>query len=83
MDLFARIRTSVWILLIGLVGLYAFFVLVASVPPGEVLILSCVVAAMAVMFLVHNMRVAHELDHPGGDPRLRRNRNEMRERRGF
>ena len=83
MGVLGRLRISFWIALIGAVVLYAFFVTLAAVSPAEVTGLTCVIAAMALVFTVHNLRVASELADPAGDPQLRRSRNKTRERRGF
>lgn len=83
MGLVGRLRLSFWIALIGAVVLYAFFVTLASVSPAEVAGVTSAVAAMALVFTARNVRVASELADPGGDPQLRRDRNKIRERRGF
>jgi hypothetical protein len=44
---------------------------------------TAVVAALAAIITVRNMRVASLLADRGGDPQLRRSRNRTRERRGF
>jgi hypothetical protein len=44
---------------------------------------TAVVAALAAIFTLRNLRLAAELAHRGGDPRLRRDLNKIRERRGF
>jgi hypothetical protein len=72
-----------WILVIGAVVLYAFFVTLASISPTEIVGMTTVVAALAIVFTARNLRVASELADPGGDPQLRRDLNTMRERRGF
>lgn len=72
-----------WVLVIGAVVLYVFFVTLASISPTEVAGMTSVVAALAIVFTARNMRIASELADPGGDPQLRRDLNHMRERRGF
>jgi hypothetical protein len=72
-----------WIAVTGVVVLYVFFVALAEVSPGEVAGVTAVVAGLATVITVRNLRVAGELGSRGGDPRLRRARNRMRERRGF
>jgi hypothetical protein len=83
MGILGRLRVSFWIALIGAVVLYVFFVTLASVSPAEVAGVTTVIAAMALVFTARNLRVAGELADPGGDPQLRRDRNKIRERRGF
>ena len=74
---------SFWVIVIGIVVIYAFFVTVATVPPGEVAAVTAVVAALAAVFTLRNLRMAAQLADRGGDPHLRRARNRIRERRGF
>jgi hypothetical protein len=83
MGVIARLRLSFWVAVIGTVVLYGFFVVVATVPPGEVAAVTVVVGALAAIFTLRNVRVAAQLAHRGGDPQLRRARNRTRERRGF
>jgi hypothetical protein len=83
MGVFRRVRISFWIVVIGTVVLYGFFVVLATIPPGQVAAVTAVVAALAAIFTLRNLRLAAELAHRGGDPRLRRDRNRIRERRGF
>jgi hypothetical protein len=83
MEVLGRIRLSLWVVIVGAIVLYVFFASLASVSPAEVLGVSSVIAGLALVFTVRNLRVAGELADPGGDPQLRRERNRMRERRGF
>ena len=83
MGVIGRLRLSFWIVAIGTVVLYGFFVVLANIPPGQVAAVTAVVAALAAMFTVRNLRVAAQLADRGGDPQLRRARNRIRERRGF
>jgi len=77
------LRISLWIVAVGAVVLYVFFVSLAGIAPADVAGVTVAVAAIATLFLVRNMRVASELANRGGDPLLRRARNHSRERRGF
>ena len=72
-----------WLGVIGLIVMYAFFVAVASVSPGQVAGVTIAIAALALLFTIRSIRVASELADRGGDPALRRARNRARERRGF
>jgi len=83
MEVLGRIRLSLWVVVIGAVVLYVFFASLASIAPADIAAVSSVIAALALVFTVRNMRVAGELADPGGDPSLRRDRNKTRERRGF
>jgi hypothetical protein len=83
MGVLGRLRISFWLVVVGGIVMYAFFVTLASIPPTEVAGVTSVVAVMALMFTARNLRVARELAQPAGDPLLRRSRNRVRERRGF
>ena len=83
MGMLRSLRLSFWIVVIGTVVLYGFFVLLATIPPGQVAALTTVIAALAAIFTLRNVRLGAELAHRGGDPRLRRDLNRIRERRGF
>ena len=83
MGLIRRLRLSFWLVAIGTVVLYAFFVVLATISPGQVAVLTVVIGALAVVFTIRNVRVAEQLADRGGDPQLRRSRNRIRERRGF
>ena len=78
-----RLRLSFWVAVLGTVVLYAFFVVLATIPPGQVAAVTVVVAALTVIFTVRNLRMAAQLADRRGDPHLRRSRNRTRERRGF
>jgi hypothetical protein len=83
MGLLGGLRASFWITVTGIVVLYAFFVVAATISPGEVAAVTAVVAGLAAIITLRNLRVASELSDHGGDPHLRRSRNRIRERRGF
>jgi hypothetical protein len=83
MGVLRRLRLSFWIVVIGTIVLYVFFVLLATIPPGEVVALTAVIGLLAAIFTVRNARVAAQLGNRGGDPHLRRSLNRIRERRGF
>ena len=78
-----NVRLSFWIVVIGIVVLYGFFIVVATISPGQVAAVTLVVAALAAVFTLRNLRLAAELADRGGDPLLRRDLNKIRERRGF
>jgi hypothetical protein len=83
MGMLSGLRMSFWITVIGTVTLYVFFVSLAGVSPGEVAGVTAVIAALAMLATVRNLRIGSELADRGGDPQLRRARNRTRERRGF
>jgi hypothetical protein len=83
MQLLVRLRLSLWLLALGAIVLYVFFVTLATIPPAKVAALTVVALVLAALILVRNLRVASELSDRGGDPRIRRALNRQRERRGF
>jgi hypothetical protein len=83
MGVIGSLRLSFWIVVIGMVVLYGFFVILATIPPGEVAALTAVMAGLAAVFTLRNVRLAAELADRGGDPHLRRALNRIRERCGF
>jgi hypothetical protein len=83
MGVISRLRLSFWIVVIGAVVLYGFFVVLATISPGQVAAVTVAVGALAAIFTIRNLRVAAQLADRGGDPQLRRSLNRIRERRGF
>jgi hypothetical protein len=83
MGVIRRLRLSFWIAVIGIIVLYGFFVVLATIPPGQVAAVTVAVAVLAAVFTLRNLRLAAELADRGGDPQLRRSVNRIRERRGF
>jgi hypothetical protein len=83
MGVIRSLRLSFWVLVIGMLVLYGFFVILATIPPQEVAALTAVMVALATIVTVRNVRLAAELADRGGDPHLRRALNRIRERRGF
>jgi hypothetical protein len=83
MGILGRITLTLWILVVGAITMYVFFVAVASIAPAEVARVSAIVAGLAVLFAIRSFRISSELASRGGDPALRRARNRQRERRGF
>ena len=72
------VREAFWVLALGVIGCYAFFVALGAFSPGHVLGITIAVGALLLLWLVHvwarNHRHARERD-----PRL----TAARERRGF
>jgi uncharacterized membrane protein len=83
MKLLGRLRLSLWVLAVWAVVLYAFFVILATIPLAKIVGLTVVTAILAVLVLLRAARIAAELADPGGDPRIRRALNKQREKRGF
>ncbi len=83
MGVIQRLRLSFWVAVIGAVVLYGFFVIVATISPGEVAATTAVIAALAAIFTIRNLRLSAQLADRGGNPHLRRSLNRIRERRGF
>jgi hypothetical protein len=83
MRILGRLAVPVWLGVIGVIVMYVFFVAVASVSPRQVIGVTIVIAALALLFAIRSIRVASELADRGGNPALRRARNRARERRGF
>jgi len=83
MGVIRRLRLSFWVVAIGTVVLYGFFVVVATISPGQMAAVTAVVGALAALFTLRNVRLAAQLADRGGDPQIRRAVNRMRERRGF
>jgi hypothetical protein len=83
MGVIGHLRLSFWIVVIGTLVVYGFFILLATIPPGQVAAVTTVVAGLAAVFTVRNVRLAAQLADRGGDPHLRRALNRIRERRGF
>ena len=83
MRVLGRLARPVWLGVIGVIVMYVFFVIVASIPPAQVAAVTIVVGVLTVLFLIRSMRLASELADRGGNPALRREVNRARERRGF
>ena len=83
MRLIGHLRVWFFLFAVGAVVLYAFFCLLASIPPREIAWATGGAAVLAALVWIHNLRVGYELADPGGDPRVRRALNRQRERRGF
>jgi hypothetical protein len=83
MGVIGHLRLSFWVAVIGTIVLYGFFVVLATIPPGQVVAVTAAIVALAAIFTVRNVRIAAELADRGGNPQLRRSLNRIRERRGF
>jgi protein-S-isoprenylcysteine O-methyltransferase Ste14 len=73
----ATLSETLWVLILAVVVLFAFFVALGAFTPGEVLGLTLAVVALALLWLGHAVWVARNRDPH--DPAMVR----ARERRGF
>ena len=83
MGVIGHLRLSFWVVVVGTIVLYTFFVLLATIPLDQVVALTIGIVALAAVFTIRNVRLAAELADRGGNPQLRRSLNRIRERRGF
>jgi membrane protein implicated in regulation of membrane protease activity len=72
------VREVFWVIALGAIACYAFFVALGAFAPGDVLGLSIAVGALLVLWLVHAWARSHR-HADERDPRL----SAARERRGF
>lgn len=75
--MFSTLSETFWILVLAVVVLFAFFVALGAFQPGEVVVLTLVVLALALLWIVHAVWDARHRDPH--DPATIR----ARERRGF
>jgi len=73
----ATLSETFWILVLAVVVLFAFFVALGAFSPGEVVVLTLVVAGLALLWVVHAVWDSRHRDPH--DPAVVR----ARERRGF
>jgi fatty acid desaturase len=78
----SALLNSLWAMCLGAVALFGFFAVMGGFAPGDVLWLSLVVAFLAAAFVIHQLRVAHELSEHEDDEMVRQLQR-IRERRGF
>jgi cobalamin biosynthesis protein CobD/CbiB len=83
MGVIGHLRLSFWVVVVGTIVLYSFFVVLATIPLDQVVALTIGIVALAAVFTIRNVRLAAELADRGGNPQLRRSLNRIRERRGF
>jgi uncharacterized membrane protein YhaH (DUF805 family) len=77
-DLGRTVREAFWVIALGLIACYAFFVALGAFAPGDVVGVSVAIGVLVVLWLVHAWTEGHRRD-AGRDPRL----TAARERRGF
>jgi fatty acid desaturase len=72
------VREAFWVIALGLIACYAFFVALGAYSPGDVAGMSIAVGVLVVLWLAHAWAESHRRAE-GRDPRL----TAARERRGF
>ena len=72
------VREAFWVIALGVIAAYAFFVLLGAWRPGDVVGVSVAVGVLVVLWIVHAWAQSHRRPE-GRDPRL----TAARERRGF
>jgi steroid 5-alpha reductase family enzyme len=82
-QLLGSLRLSLWLCAVWAIVLYVFFVTLATISPAKVAGLTIVMVILAALVTIRSLRLANELADRGGDPRIRRELNKQRERRGF
>ena len=73
----ATLSDTFWVLILGLVVLFVFFLALGAISPGDVVWLTLAMAALALLWVAH--AVWDGRHRSGRDPEAIRNR----ERRGF
>ena len=77
-ELARTIRDGFWVIALGAIGCYAFFVALGAIKPGEVWSVTIAVLILLALWLARAWSVSH-LQRMERDPRLAH----ARERRGF
>jgi hypothetical protein len=72
------VREAFWVIALGLIGCYAFFVALGAFAPGDVAGVSIAVGVLLALWLVHAWARGH-----GHDDERDRRLTAARERRGF
>ena len=78
----AGMSKVLWVVIIGVVGLYVFFIVMGALSPADQVVLTAIVVALAVALAVHLVRVRRAMHEPGHEAELRE-LHKMRETRGF
>jgi membrane protein YdbS with pleckstrin-like domain len=72
------VREAFWVIALGVIACYAFFVALGAWHPGDVVGVSIAVGVLVALWIVHGWAQSHRRAE-GRDPRL----TAARERRGF
>ena len=78
-----RSRVAFWGASLGVIILFLFLVAFAGLGISQVTWLSVAVLALLVAFAIHAIRLGRTMRGTGGNDRLSRSLNSLRERRGF
>jgi NhaP-type Na+/H+ or K+/H+ antiporter len=78
----AGLSNVFWVAIIGVVALYAFFVAMGALSPGDQLWLTLIVVVLAVLLAVRQMRVRRAMHEHGHEDEMRE-LHRLRETRGF
>lgn len=78
----SRMLGPLSVVCIGVVAMFVFFAALGGISPGEVVGLTVVVGALALLIVARSLVVRHELGARGSQATLR-SVNALRERRGF
>lgn len=73
----ATLMETFWLLCLAVITMFAFFLVLGAISPGRAITATFIVAALAVLWVVHAVWQSRHGDGP--DPDARR----ARERRGF
>jgi fatty acid desaturase len=79
-DTLRRLSGVFWLVCLGIVTLYVFFLALGAFSVGELVVVTIIVAALIVLCFIHFIRVRHHIEE---HIELRRKVNAFRERRGF
>ena len=82
MQALAGLSRLLWVVIIGVVGLYAFFIVMGALSPADQVVLTAIVVALAVALALHLVRLRRAMHEPGHEAELRE-LHKMRETRGF
>lgn len=78
-DVSRGIRDGFWVVALGVIACYAFFLALGAFSPGDVLPATVAVAVLLALWLLHAWAQGHAGEVAERDPRVFR----ARERRGF
>ena len=68
-----------WVIALAVIVIYAFFLVLGALDPGDVVALSIVVGVLLLLYLVRAWWISRQPSDEGRDPRI----VSARERRGF
>jgi membrane protein DedA with SNARE-associated domain len=77
-----RFSSAFWVVVIGVVALYAFFVVMGALAPSDHVLITAGVIALAIALAVHLVRVRRAMRDHAHDDEMRE-LHKLRESRGF